>query len=147
MVDVEFDRDSFDYHGALVVVETEQDEIVFIHPPGGPLDAPVSLPSDPCGPGESPEAAAVRVVLEKTGLEVKIVREIVTFLQVGTPTGTMCAHGYVARITGGALLDEGPEGPAKSYPITDLPPVMPIRVANQKTLEAYLEQRGGRSPY
>lgn len=25
----------FDYHGALVVVETDDDELVFIHPPGG----------------------------------------------------------------------------------------------------------------
>jgi ADP-ribose pyrophosphatase YjhB (NUDIX family) len=140
---MEFDRDSFDYHGALVVVETEVDEIVFIHPPGAPADAPASLPSDPCGPQESPEATAVRIVLEKTGLEVKIVREVVTFIQVGTPTGTMCAHGYVARITGGALLDEGPEGPAKAYPVSDLPLIMPVRVANQKTLEAYLEQRAG----
>jgi hypothetical protein len=55
----------------------------------------------------------------------------------------MCAHGYVARVTGGALLDDGPEGPARAYPLDALPALMPIRVANQRALDAYLEQRGG----
>jgi ADP-ribose pyrophosphatase YjhB (NUDIX family) len=135
---------SYDYHGALVVVETTRDEIVLIHPPGGTPDAPGSLPSDPCGPGESPEAAAVRIVREKTGLEVAIVREFATFIQEGTPTGTMCAHGYVARVTGGTLLDEGPEGPARAYLISNLPALIPIRVANRRMLDAYLQQRGDR---
>ena len=62
----------FDYHGALVVVETNDDEIVFIHPLGAPHDAPASLPSDPCDAGEEPIDAAVRIVREKTGLEVTI---------------------------------------------------------------------------
>ena len=35
----------FDYDGALVVVETNAGEIVLIHPPGGPLEAPASLPT------------------------------------------------------------------------------------------------------
>jgi ADP-ribose pyrophosphatase YjhB (NUDIX family) len=83
----------------------------------------------------------VRIVREKTGLEVAIVREFTTFIQEGTPTGTMCAHGYVARVTGGTLLDSGPEGPAKAYPIAELPQLMQIRVANRRTLDAYLQQR------
>jgi ADP-ribose pyrophosphatase YjhB (NUDIX family) len=132
----------FDYHGALVVLETDGGEIVFIHPPGGPPEAPASLPSNPCNPGEVPEDAAVRMVREMTGLEATIVREFVKFIQEGTPTGTMCAHGYVARVTGGALLDDGPEGPARAYPLDALPAIMPIRVANQRALDAYLEQRG-----
>jgi ADP-ribose pyrophosphatase YjhB (NUDIX family) len=135
------DAPSFDYHGVLVVVETDNGGIVFIHPPGGPLDAPASLPSDPCGPGEEPERAAVRIVREKTSLEVTLGREFVTFIQKGTPTGTMCAHGYVAHVDGGALLENGPEGPARTYPVSDLPHIMPVRVANQRTLEAYLKER------
>jgi hypothetical protein len=47
-----------------------------------------------------------------TGLEVEIVRELVTFIQLGTPTGTMCAHGYLVRVTAGSMLAEGPEGPS-----------------------------------
>jgi hypothetical protein len=80
-------------------------------------------------------------VREKTGLEVEIVREFVTFIQEGTPTGTMCAHGYIARVVGGSLTENGPEGPARSYPVDRCPAIMPIRIANQRTWRAYLEQR------
>ncbi|MFZ0996064.1 MAG: NUDIX domain-containing protein [Candidatus Dormiibacterota bacterium] len=132
----------FDYHGALVVVETESDEIVLIHPAGGPIEAPASLPSNPCHRGELPEHAAVRMVLEMTGLDVEIEREFVTFIQEGTPTGTMCAHGYIARAKGGALIEDGPEGPARAYPLDALPELMPVRVANHRVLAAYLAQRG-----
>ena len=132
----------FDYHGALVVVETGNDEIVLIHPPGGSPEAPASLPSNPCDPTERPEDAAVRMVHEMTGLETTIVREFVTFIQEGTPTGTMCAHGYIASVTGGALIDDGPEGPARAYPVHALPAIMPVRVANQRALAAYLQERG-----
>jgi ADP-ribose pyrophosphatase YjhB (NUDIX family) len=131
----------FDYHGALVVVELGSDEIVLIHPLGSPVDAPASLPSDPCGESESPESAAVRIVREKTGLNVVIDREFVTFIQPGTPTGTMCAHGFVAHASGGSLLDNGPEGPARAYSVFTLPSIVPIRVANRRTLDAYLAQR------
>ena len=132
---------TYDYHGALVVVETGVDHLVFIHPPGADPKAPASLPSDPCAPGESPEDGAVRIVKEKTGFDVAIVREFTTFIQEGTPTGTMCAHGFVARVLGGSLLDPGPEGPARAYPISALPAIVPVRVANQRTLRAYLEGR------
>jgi ADP-ribose pyrophosphatase YjhB (NUDIX family) len=133
-------RGPFDYHGTLVVVETETGEIVLIHPLGGPLEAPASLPSNPCQPGEALQDAAVRMVREMTGLEVTIVREFTNFIQEGTPTGTMFAHCYVARVAGGVLVDEGPEGPARSYSLDALPAIMPIRVANQRALHAYLEQ-------
>jgi ADP-ribose pyrophosphatase YjhB (NUDIX family) len=132
---------AFDYHGALVVVESGPDEIVLIHPPGGPAEAPASLPSNPCEPGEDPPAAAIRLVREMTGLEVAPVREFITFIQQGTPTGTMLAHGYLTRVTGGSLTTTGPEGPAKVYPLDALPRIIPIRVANQRVLEAYLHLR------
>jgi ADP-ribose pyrophosphatase YjhB (NUDIX family) len=135
------DGTEFDYHGVLVVVEADDDQIVLIHPEGGTPDAPASLPSNPCAPGEEPELGAVRVVKELTGLDVELLREHVTFIQPGTPTGTMCAHGYVARVVGGALLDEGPEGPVRAYRLDGLPALVPVRVANQRTLDAYLEQR------
>jgi ADP-ribose pyrophosphatase YjhB (NUDIX family) len=135
------DDAAFDYHGALVVVETDEGEIVLIHPLGGPAHAPSSLPSDPCVPGEEPSDAAVRIVKEKTGLEVEVIREFTSFIQEGTPTGTMRAHGFIARITGGALIANGPEGAARSYPVDDMPAIVPIRVANQRTLDEYLRQR------
>ncbi|HUY17165.1 MAG TPA: NUDIX domain-containing protein [Acidimicrobiales bacterium] len=138
---MEFEGTPFDYHGALVVVETDANHVVFIHPHGGTPSAPASLPSDPCEPSEQPEVAAVRIVREKTGLDVEVVREFVTFIQEGTPTGTMCAHGYFARVTGGSLLQDGPEGPARAYALDDLPSIVPVRVANQRSLDAYLRQR------
>lgn len=82
------------------------------------------------------------MVREMTGLDVEVVREFFTFIQEGTPTGTMCAHAYVARVKGGVLIEDGPEGPAKAYPLDSLPAIMPIRVANQRVLAAYLRQRG-----
>ena len=135
------DGAEFDYHGALVVVETDDEQIVLIHPAGGTPAAPASLPSNPCAPGEDPERGAVRMVKEMTGLDVELLREHVTFIQPGTPTGTMCAHGYVARIVGGTLLEEGSEGPVRAYPLDHLPALIPVRVANQRTLDAYLDQR------
>jgi len=132
----------FDYHGALVVVETEGGEIVLTHPPGGGPEAPASLPSNPCEPGETPADGAVRIVRELTGLDAIIDREIVTFIQEGTPTGTMCAHGYVARVVGGRLASDGPAGPARTYALDALPALIPIRVANRRVLDAYLQERG-----
>lgn len=58
----------------------------------------------------------------------------------------MLAHCYIARVTGGSLIDDGPEGPAQAYPLDALPAIMPIRVANQRALAAYLKQRGLTSP-
>jgi ADP-ribose pyrophosphatase YjhB (NUDIX family) len=128
----------FDYHGVLVVVETEAGDIVFIHPSGGTADASASLPSNPCAPGEGPEEAAVRMVRDMTGLDVTIVREFVTFIQEGTPTGTMRAHGFHARVTGGVMVARGPEGPVRAYPRNALPQMIPIRVANHRVLAAFL---------
>ena len=137
-----FELELFDYHGALVVIETDAGEIVFIHPSGGDPGASASLPSNPCEPGEPPEAAALRMAREMTGLDVAVVREFVTFIQPGTPTGTMLAHGYVARAIGGSLFETGPEGPVRAYPIDALPSIIPVRVANRRVLDAYLELRG-----
>lgn len=128
----------YDYHGALVIIDTGRGEIVFTHPANGTPQAPASLPSNPCEPGEEPADGAVRIAREQTGLEVAIEREFVTFIQPGTPTGTMCAHGFLARVTGGTLLTEGPEGPVRAYPRDTPPAIAPIRVANQRVLHAYL---------
>ncbi|MGH3502783.1 MAG: NUDIX hydrolase [Nocardioidaceae bacterium] len=132
---------SFDYHGALVVVETDDEQIVMTHPPDAPAETPASLPSSPLAPGPPVETAALRMVRDMTGLEVQITVEFLTFIQAGTPTGTMLAHGYGARAVGGALLEDGPEGRARAYPVGDLPRIMPIRVANRRVLACYLEQR------
>lgn len=131
----------YDYHGALVVVEVGDDEIVLVHPPGSPDHVPASPPSDPCLGDEDPKLGAVRIVKEKTGLSVSITREFITFVQEGTPTGTMLAHGYVATVIGGEFLAQGSERTARAHSIDDLPEIVPIRVANKRTLEEYLRER------
>jgi ADP-ribose pyrophosphatase YjhB (NUDIX family) len=135
------ETEHYDYHGALVIIETARGEIVFTHPANGTPDAPASLPSNPCEPSEEPADGAVRIAREQTGLDVAIVREFVTFIQPGTPTGIMCAHGFLARVTGGTLLAGGPEGPVRAYPRDALPGIAPIRVANQRVLHGYLTGR------
>jgi len=121
---------------ALVVLEAEGG-IVLTHPPGGPPEAPASLPSGNVVDGETPEQAAVRLALEQTGLEITLVAELTRFLQEGTPFGTAEMFGFVARAVGGELR-EGDEGPPVVYPLDALPAIIPVRVANQRVLAAYL---------
>ena len=121
---------------ALVVLETDGG-IVLTHPPGGPPEAPASLPSGNVLEGETTEQAAVRLAREQTGLEISLVGELTRFLQEGTPFGTAEMIGFVARAVGGELR-EGDEGPPIVYPLDELPAIIPIRVANQRVLAAYL---------
>ena len=124
---------------SLVVVESGVG-IVFVHPRGGPTDAPASLPSGIVLDGETPEQGAVRLVREQTGLDVAIAERLVDFEQEGTPYGTAAMTGFVARIEGGELR-EGDEGPPVVYALDDLPGIIPVRAANQRVLEVYLSRR------
>jgi ADP-ribose pyrophosphatase YjhB (NUDIX family) len=124
---------------SLVVVESGPG-IVLIHPPGGPEDAPASLPSGIVLDEETPEEGAVRLVREQTGLEVAITELLLNFEQEGTPYGPAAMSGFVALVQGGELR-EGDEGPAVVYPLDDLPAIIPKRVANQRVLAAYLSSR------
>jgi 8-oxo-dGTP pyrophosphatase MutT (NUDIX family) len=121
---------------ALVVLEAEGG-IVLTHPPGGSPEAPASLPSGSVLDEETPEQAAVRLALEQTGLQIELSMELTRFLQEGTPFGTAEMFGFVAKAVGGELR-HGDEGPPRVYPLDDLPAIMPIRVANQRVLAAYL---------
>lgn len=124
---------------ALVVVESGPG-IVFIHPLGGPTDAPASLPSGIVLEGETPEHGAVRLVREQTGLDVAITERLVEFEQEGTPYGIAAMSGFVARVEGGELR-EGEEGAPAVYALDDLPAIIPVRVANQRVLAEYLSRR------
>jgi ADP-ribose pyrophosphatase YjhB (NUDIX family) len=124
---------------ALVVVESGLG-IVFIHPQGGPADAPASLPSGIVLDGETSEQGAVRLVHEQTGLHVALTERLVEFEQEGTPYGTAAMTGFVARVQAGEL-QEGDEGPPAVYALADLPAIISERVANQKVLAAYLSSR------
>lgn len=130
--------------GALVVVERDGG-IVLVHPPEAPPEAPASLPSGVLEYGETPEAGAVRVVSEQSGLEAEVEAELGRFLQEGTPFGPVLMFGYLARAVGGELRTNGHEGPAIVYPIDDMPAIVPVRVANQRVLAAYLERRSSQA--
>jgi len=124
---------------ALVVVESGPG-IVFIHPRGGPSNAPASLPSGIVLEGETPERGAVRLVQEQTGLAVAITERLVEFEQEGTPYGIAAMTGFVARVEGGELR-EGDEGAPAIYALDNLPAIIPTRVANQRVVAAYLSRR------
>jgi NADH pyrophosphatase NudC (nudix superfamily) len=72
--------------GALAVVEAG-DGIVLVRPPGGTPDAPASLPGGRVAYADTPEAAAVRLVREQTGLHVDVLELLTHFVQLGTPFG------------------------------------------------------------
>jgi len=124
---------------SLVVIESGPG-IVFIHPSGRHADARASLPSGIVLDGETPEQGAVRLVREQTGLDVAITKRLIDFEQDGTPYGTAAMTGFVARVEGGELR-EGDEGPPAVYALDDLPAIIPVRVANQRVLDAYLSRR------
>ena len=125
---------------ALVVIESDGG-IVIVQPPGGPPEAPASLPSGVVEYPETPEAGAIRIAREQTGLGVDLIAEITHFLQQGTPYGPALMFGFRAvRVSG--TLTEGDEGPPAVYAPHEAPAIMPIRVANQRVLAAYLESRG-----
>lgn len=130
---------SYDYEGAIVVVEQSPAMLVLVHPGARSTAEPASLPAKLCGPGELPADEAVHVVREVTGLDVELVRELTTFIQEGTPSGTMNAHGFLARVVGGSMLAIGPEGAVGIHPVDDLPEIVPARVAVRKVLATYLD--------
>jgi hypothetical protein len=126
--------------GVLIVVETDAG-IVMVHPPGAPAGAPASLPSA-IVPMTDPAAVALVIVREQTGLDVEVHHALNSFVQEGTPAGTIQMYPYVARVVGGDLSNGGAEGPARTYPVNELPAIVPVRVANQRALAAYLEWLG-----
>jgi ADP-ribose pyrophosphatase YjhB (NUDIX family) len=106
-----------------------------------PVDAPTSLPSGIVLDGESPEHGAVRLVREQTGLHVAITEPLVEFEQGSTPYGLAAMTGFIARVEAGELR-RGDDGPPAVYPMDELPAIIPVRVANQIVLAAYLTRRG-----
>ena len=127
--------------GVIVVIEMPPG-IVLVHPLGAAADASGSLVGGPVEPDESPEQAAVRYASGLAGLEIRLTAELVTFVQEGTPFGTVEVVSFVATATGGTLRDDGPEGPAVAYALDALPAIVPVRAANQRVLAAYLERHG-----
>ena len=87
---------------------------------------------------ETPEAAAIRLVREQTGLQIELLDELTRFLQIRTPFGPVLDFGFVAQASGADLRTDGDEDRLSSDPLQDLPAIISARVANQCVLDAYL---------
>jgi 8-oxo-dGTP diphosphatase len=122
----------------VAVIVWYEDGIVAIHSPDG------KGPGFPAGIveyGENPREAAIREVLEETGLEVEIARDMgwsyVYYIYFPGPTVYLL---FEARATGGTLR-EGDEGPAQVYKLEELPPISAERHGSFSALKRFLEIR------
>src|ERR1700679_1891641 len=88
------------------------------------LDIPVwVLPGGGLDPGESPDAGAVREMLEETGFESVVVRKVAEYLPVNKMT--QFSHLFECRIVGGKAKTGAETKEVKFFPLTDLPKLPP----------------------
>ncbi len=125
---------------SVVVVAHNGQGIAAILPPG---EAGVGLPAGLVEYGEDPAEAAIREVLEETGLEARIVDCLGWFFvkPSGWP-GPMVQIMYEAEIVGGELKGSD-EGAARIFPWNDFPVISPHRKGSQKAMQVYNEKVTG----
>lgn len=124
----------------VVVVAKNEAGIVAILPPN---EEGVGLPAGLVEYGEDPATAAIREVLEETGLDVEIVDCLGWFYSNRTPwPGPMVQFMYEARITGGEL-NRSDEGEARIFPTDNFPAISSGRTGSQRAMQAYLAKVNG----
>jgi ADP-ribose pyrophosphatase YjhB (NUDIX family) len=100
-------------------------------------EAGVGLPVGLVEYGESPEEAALREVLEETGLVAELRCCLGWFfVNLQQWPGPMVQFMFEAEITGGTLQDSE-EGAAQLFTLSSFPPISPHRTGSQKAMEAY----------
>ena len=125
--------------GVVVVARSEQG-IAAILPPG---EQGVSLPAGLVEYGEDPAEAAVREVLEETGLDVRIVDCLGwVFVEPAAWPGPMIQIMYEAEIMGGKVRGSS-EGAAGIFALEEFPPICEHRTGSQRAMQAYLAKVGG----
>lgn len=125
--------------GVTVIAQNETG-IAAILPPG---EDGIGFPGGLVEYGEDPESAAVREVLEETGLEVEIVDCLGWyFANCTTWPGPLVQFMYEAKIVGGQVKGSS-EGEAKVFAEAALPPISSRRAGSQRARQAYFLKRNG----
>lgn len=122
--------------GVSVIAANDQG-IAVILPPN---EDGVGLPAGLVEYGEDPEIAAVREVLEETGLEIEIVDCLGWYYSERTTwPGPVVQIIYEARIIGGALKGSD-EGEAKLFPAHEFPSISSRRTGSRKAMALYFSK-------
>lgn len=125
--------------GVLVIAKNENG-IAVIFPPN---EDGIGFPAGLVEYGENPETAAVRQVLEETGLKVTVVDCLGWyFLDRTTFPGPVVQIVYEAKIIGG-VLNGSDEGRAEIIPENKLPPFSSSRKGSQEAMEYYFSKAKG----
>jgi len=124
----------------VAVVAVNEKGIAAILPPG---EDGVGLPAGLVEYGEDPKVAAVREILEETGLEAEIIGCLGWYYTDRTTwPGPMVQFLYEARIIGGELKGSD-EGQANIFPLREFPKVSSRRIGSQKAIALYFSKLNG----
>ncbi|MCB0127274.1 MAG: NUDIX hydrolase, partial [Caldilineaceae bacterium] len=124
----------------VAVVARSDEGIVAILPPE---EDGVALPAGLVEYGEDPADAAVREVLEETGLAAKVVACLGWhFVQSDGWPGPMVQFFYEAEIIGGILAGSD-EGDARIYPFDGFSVISSTRTGSQRAMQLYHAKHKG----